>query len=185
VADPGLLLPVRALTRGMEDRPVDADYRTFESTSFRSMKEWIYFCVEFDLEICRGCHCRARKKAVSASGYREPFHCADCRPAMHPDLWQAITTQSNVTTRCASCDRSVAVKECWISDDCQRLYCAEHVKPLEVESRYRMARQHPQRWRTPPTPRAKGQEDLRKLTRVARSLGGRERRLRNSSPEHS
>lgn len=118
--------------------------RVFEASQFKTTKDWIYFCLEFDLAVCCGCRSKASRRSEPES--RADWYCDSCEPAIHPDLWRVIQTRQNVRTHCDLCGEETDVKDCWISDDCRRLYCASHLEPLRVEDRYRMARQYLQRW---------------------------------------
>lgn len=104
--------------------------RLFYRERFRTTKEWIYFCLEFGLQLCDGCFAVARKGPSD-----EPWQCGDCRPQLHPDLVAALRLGENVMTSCDLCAEEVALRDCWISDDCQRLYCASHLEPLRTPGR--------------------------------------------------
>lgn len=104
--------------------------RTFKSENFRSKKEWIYFCLEFDLELCDGCCSRARKRRPEAS--ETSWYCSSCKPSLHPDLLQAIRTRSNVSTSCDLCGKETDLRDCWISEDCERVYCSAHLEPVRA-----------------------------------------------------
>ncbi|MEM7166847.1 MAG: hypothetical protein AAF581_15395 [Planctomycetota bacterium] len=106
--------------------------RIFEQSGFGSTKEWIYFCLEFDLQLCDGCLGRARKRPAAAHSW----YCSDCNPVVHPDLIRAVRTRQNVVTTCELCDAQVPVGECWISEDCQRLYCGKHLQPIADADRH-------------------------------------------------
>ena len=111
----------------------------FKAENFRTSREWIYFCVEFDLDLCHGCHTRARKRPGERPS---PWYCDSCEPQFHPDLLHALESRENVKTRCDLCHKRVPIKSCWISEDCRRLYCASHLKPLRKADRFRLARRY-------------------------------------------
>lgn len=141
--------------------------RIFEASNFKTTKDWIYFCLEFDLSVCGGCRCRARKRDSEVTDW----FCDSCEPPIHPDLWKVIQSRQNVRTQCDLCGEQVEVKDCWVSDDCRRLYCATHLEPLKVEDRYRMARQYLQRWFGHRGARRVGVERRSRIGRPAESGG--------------
>ncbi len=147
--------------------PVVKKPRIFEAQSFATMKEWVYFCVEFDLQVCPGCQCKSRRRPSAEDEYVATWYCQNCKPPIHPDLADVLQQQSDKKTCCDLCGRTVPVKDCWISDDCQRLYCASHLEPVRVEDRYRMARQYLQRWFSPKDRTRK--EGVGRLTSVTRA----------------
>lgn len=114
--------------------PMDST-RIFNHTHFASRKEWIYFCLEFDLQLCDRCMAQSRRRPRSpvSTGPVPPWICCQCVPPLHPDLAQAVRTRENVTTTCHLCQQSVALEDCWISEDCQRLYCSTHLRPAAWE----------------------------------------------------
>ncbi len=113
--------------------------RTFAAESFRTPREWIYFCVEYDLEICAGCHQRARRRESADPG---GWSCGACVPQYHPALIEALALRENVATECDLCQASISIRDGWISEDCQRIYCASHLKPLTKEDRFKLTRRY-------------------------------------------
>ena len=118
---------------------ISREAKIFSAEKFRHQRDWLYFCFEYDLAVCEGCQNRAIRRKDSPT---ELYFCQGCEPAMHPDLILALRTQKNVTTRCGLCHESVALKDCWISEDCRRLYCAEHLQPLKQVDRFQLARHY-------------------------------------------
>lgn len=112
--------------------------RTFTAESFRTPREWIYFCIEFDLEICNRCHRRARKRGDGEAEWQ----CRDCEPQFHPALIEVLATRRNVATTCHLCQAEIAIRDGWISEDCRRIYCSAHLKPLTKDDRFRLARRY-------------------------------------------
>ena len=105
--------------------------KVFRRTSFRNMKEWIYFCLEFDLELCVGCFSNAHKRCGDEF---ESWYCGDCAPPIHRDLLRAIQQRSNVATHCHLCGDETPLRDSWISEDCQRLYCSKHLETTATGS---------------------------------------------------
>lgn len=105
--------------------------KVFERARFGSNKEWIYFCLEYDLQLCDGCLGHARKRETQQA----TWYCDSCQPVVHPDLIQAVRTKQNILTACDLCAEQVPLSDCWISEDCQRLYCSAHLRPLAEEDR--------------------------------------------------
>ncbi|HIA28614.1 MAG TPA: hypothetical protein EYN79_10985 [Planctomycetes bacterium] len=122
----------------------------FQVESFKSPKQWIYFCVEFDLEVCVRCHRQARKKEP---GQRSaPWRCQRCdHPAsdalpIHDALWQLVDSRVATRLSCDLCGEQVSIRDCWVSDDCQRLYCSRHLRRVETADRLRLVHRHLSRW---------------------------------------
>jgi hypothetical protein len=121
--------------------------RVFQRQSFRSVKEWVYFTIEYDLELCDVCHDRARPRTEEKPS--EEWTCDGCEPGIHPDLWFSLRRRESLKTRCDLCHDEVDLRECWISEDCRRLYCVRHLKPLRGEDRYRQVRRFLGQWFRP------------------------------------
>ncbi|MFQ5654716.1 MAG: hypothetical protein ACE5GW_08300, partial [Planctomycetota bacterium] len=146
-------------------RKSGTEQRVFRAESFFTTKEWVYFCLEYDLEICDGCRARARRRKTSAPAAGPiPWFCEGCTPprrrpprAMNGELWEAIRSRTNVRGRCELCEQQISFKECWVSDDCRRLYCSRHLRRLATPDRFRLARRHLRRWsrRRAPPPRGR------------------------------
>ncbi|MCI0650963.1 MAG: hypothetical protein L0Z55_03675 [Planctomycetes bacterium] len=114
--------------------------KLFRAEFFESKRDWLHFAVEFDLELCDGCQRTGRRRPAAEASERSPWFCPDCAPPFHPDLIRALRTRANVRTRCMLCQSEVAIGDCWVSEDCQRLYCASHLQPLRALDRMRMAK---------------------------------------------
>ncbi|MGE3166428.1 MAG: hypothetical protein AB7O52_16115 [Planctomycetota bacterium] len=133
--------------------------RVFRCESFPSKKDWVYFCLEFDLEICDGCFGRARRRRGDGHG---PWFCSGCEPPLHTDLMLAIRTRSNVKSTCDYCGKETELKSAWISEDCARLYCSEHLEPVRAADIDRVVREET---RTPlPAPRWVIRESTRRIS---------------------
>lgn len=121
----------------------------FRSDEFRTRKEWIYFCLEYDLQICDGCFGRARRRESGVTR-RSPWFCDLCHPPVHSDLLHALRTRENVRTHCHLCGLETSIRDCWISEDCMRVYCSRHLKPLRKSDRYRLTQRYLKRKVTVP-----------------------------------
>ena len=122
----------------------------FQVDSFKSPKQWIYFCFEFDLEVCAGCRRQARKKVDSDP--LTPWQCDRCEQhccdplAVHEAISTVIDTRKATDLHCDLCAEKVSIRDCWVSEDCQRLYCSRHLKRLECRDRVRLTHSHLNRW---------------------------------------
>ena len=142
--------PSRERASGARGTPSGTD-KVFKEENFRNTRDWIYFCVEFDLQLCQGCHSRARRRPAAPADAERAWFCGSCPAPLHPDLMLALETRRNVQTRCELCKSPVSLRDCWISEDCQRLYCREHLEPLRKRDRFRMTRRFLQvRYRSQP-----------------------------------
>lgn len=133
--------------------------RVFRCESFSSKKDWVYFCLEFDLEICDGCFVRARRRRPEA---KTPWFCSECEPPLHEDLLLAIRTRTNVTTTCHHCGKETELKNAWISEDCTRLYCSDHLEPIRAADAQRIAVEESRAER--PAPRWIVRESTRRIS---------------------
>lgn len=97
--------------------------RVFEKSRFATMRDWFYFCVEYDLEICNGCQQRARKKKEDDE---TDWRCDECPHSVHHDLWHAIRSGRDTDTTCDECGRVIPLKDARVSADCLTLTCATH-----------------------------------------------------------
>jgi hypothetical protein len=102
----------------------------------------VHFLAEFELAPCHGCRARARIRIGAPAEWR----CRGCRagagPAalpLHPDLWRALATGEESETSCPACRERVPLGRCWISPDARRLFCADHLRPIEAADRLRRA----------------------------------------------
>ena len=100
----------------------NADIRVFDADAFANRREWLLFCLEFELELCHACHLRACK-----SPGREIWYCATCRPPLHPSLIEALHGHADPTARCRTCHRSIPLPEGYLSADARDFYCRAHV----------------------------------------------------------
>ena len=117
--------------------------REFRAESFPSTRDWVHFCVEFDLVICHCCRSRSRLRI----GAPRDWACRECQSArpraplpIHPDLWRALTSGEETAADCPICRTSVPLRKLWISEDARSLYCREHLKPIETTDRLTAAR---------------------------------------------
>lgn len=111
--------------------------KVFSRERFSTQKEWLYFALEYDLEICWGCRAQARRRPPPSSKPLEAWYCPSCPDPVHGALWEAIRTGRDTEVTCELCADSVPLRNCWISDDCLRLYCAHHLEPLRIRDRLR------------------------------------------------
>ena len=117
--------------------------REFRRESFGCVRDWVHFCVEFDLKLCHGC----RRRARIGIGAPKEWNCTECAKApvrtsalpLHPDLWRALVAGEETETDCPVCRKVVPLRRCWISEDARRLYCAEHLRPIETADRLERA----------------------------------------------
>ena len=116
--------------------------KVFRRDNFATQREWLYFCLEFDLQICVGCQHCARRRPPHGS---QDWYCDDCPPAVHRDLWESIRSGRDVGTVCGVCGETVRIRDCWISEDCQRLYCEKHLEPIRAADRFRFTRRYLER----------------------------------------
>lgn len=115
--------------------------REFQVENFSSVRDWVHFCVEFDLKICSCCRGRAR---ISAGAPSE-WNCSACEQSpplsplpIHPDLWRTLVTRQPTRSTCPVCQERIPLSDCWISEDARRLYCARHLRPIETRDRLRL-----------------------------------------------
>ena len=119
--------------------------REFRAESFSCTRDWVHFCVEFDLVICGSCRGRSRLRI----GAPDEWRCTACAGAtpraplpIHPDLWRALSRGTETEADCPICRSSVPLRKLWISEDARELYCTDHLKPIETADRLAAARQH-------------------------------------------
>lgn len=116
--------------------------REFRRESFGCVRDWVHFIAEFELRPCGGCRERARIPIGAPADWR----CSACTSGsvralpLHPDLWRAIAEGVETRTRCPICRGTVALGDCWVSEDGRRLYCAHHLRPIATPDRLRRAR---------------------------------------------
>ncbi len=138
---------------------------------FASRRDWLYFCVEYDLAVCDLCRRRARRSQSSGtdSEARTPWTCDACGPAIHAGLWEAVRHRTNRTVTCDLCRAEVSIRDCWISSDCRRVYCASHMRKLDVGDRMRLTARY---LRADPAPGdAPVESRLHRLREHLRSVG--------------
>lgn len=111
--------------------------RVFQEKNFPCRRDWLLFCLEYDLRICDGCRRRAARRPGGIQGHR-PWHCEECASSVHVDLWESIRSGRDAGTTCGLCEAQVSIRDCWISEDCQRLYCKKHLQPLQPRDRFRL-----------------------------------------------
>ncbi len=119
--------------------------REFRRESFKSSRDWVHFCAEFDLRICQSCRRRSRI-AIGITGRWECRSCVEhgCRDPLplHPDLWKALREGEESTYHCPICREATPLSRAWISEDARRLYCRHHLKPISTADRIEKVSQH-------------------------------------------